>query len=111
MVVYCLKHICKKLQELLGVKSDSGAGEVAQWLTALVTLLEDLCSVPSTHNRWIITVPTPAPGVLTPPSGLHGYHDCRHKPTHRHKCRYIIFFKRYIFQKREGGVIKYVNKY
>lgn len=54
-----------------------GAREKAQWLRALVTLKEDLCSVPSTYTV------TPVSGNLMFSSDF-----CRHKYA-RGACTYI----------------------
>ena len=44
-------HVSLTLSERMEIqlKNASGAGEMAQWLTALVALSEDPSSIPSTH--------------------------------------------------------------
>ena len=50
--------------------------EVSQVCTALAV---DLSLVPSTHTRRFPPSVTPAPGDLTPSSGLHLLHSCAHQ--------------------------------
>lgn len=52
-----------------------GAGEMVHWLTAVVTLPEDLCSVPRT-TRWFIIVHNPVPGKPMPFSDIQGHQGC-----------------------------------